>query len=263
MFLIDSHIHLFPQSHLPTLAWYSSGNPLASQHSVHEYRIATAGPVRGFIFLETDRISSVQESEHSWAHVLDEVSLLTRIALGQPIPGEGHDPLDASLCLGIIPWAPVPGGPAVLEKYMGLVKQRTQTDAVWKKVRGIRYLVQDKPAGTMLEPQFVDGLKWLGKKGFTFDLGVDARQGGLWQLREAVEMMGRVYEDAEATFVVSMLFLSLSWRRADSFTRSPLQTQSASLWFCCWPSRFCGVEVPGYIHGPLSQGLHETLWRVL
>lgn len=107
---------------------------------------------------------------------------------------------------------------------MDLVKQRTRTDAVWKKVRGVRYLVQDKQAGTMLEQQFVDGLKWLGAEGFTFDLGVDARQGGLWQLREAVEMMGRVYEDAEVTFVISM-FLSLFFLAA---SLTFVQTTSAN-----------------------------------
>lgn len=219
--IIDSHIHLFPESHLPTLAWYSPDSPLGSQHSVDEYRLATASTptspdsfkstyLRGFIFLETDRISSI--SEQNWNHALDEVSLLTRIALGEPIPGEGHRHEDRLLCLGIIPWAPVPGGPDVLKRYMDLVKERTRTPDVWRKVRGVRYLVQDKPAGTQLQQEFIDGLKWLGKEGFTFDLGVDARQGGLWQLREAVEMMEKVYEgvekeDEKVTFVISMYFL--------------------------------------------------------
>jgi L-rhamnono-1,4-lactonase len=36
-------------------------------------------------------------------------------------------------------------------------------------------LVQDKVAGTMLGDGFVEGLRWLGRKGFVFDLGVDAR----------------------------------------------------------------------------------------
>jgi L-rhamnono-1,4-lactonase len=237
--IVDSHVHLFPRSHLPSLSWFSPDGPLASQHSVDQYRAAAAAPasspVRGFIFLETDRISSVQESDHSWTHVLDEVSFLTRIALGEPIPGEGHRHVDRWLCLGIVPWAPVPGGPAVLERYMDLVKQRARTDAVWKKVRGVRYLVQDKPPGTMLEQGFVDGLKWLGAKGFAFDLGVDARQGGLWQLREAVETLGRVYEDAEVAFVISV-FLPLFFFAVSLTSRPPLQTQSASLWLCHRPA---------------------------
>ncbi|KAJ5094742.1 hypothetical protein N7456_010603 [Penicillium angulare] len=212
--IIDSHIHLFPASHLPTLAWHGPNNPLASQHSINEYRDATSSIptnptttenkyLHGFIFLETDRISSIaEESTDSlnpgWKHALDEVSLLTRIALGEPIPGEGHKAIDRDLCLGIVPWAPVPGGPTVLESYMDKVHLRTKKDEVWRKVRGVRYLVQDKPSGVMLEPGFVEGLRWLGKNRLSFDLGVDARQGGIHQLREAVEMMDRVYRDMEA-----------------------------------------------------------------
>ncbi|KAJ5266534.1 amidohydrolase family protein [Penicillium angulare] len=214
--IVDSHIHLFPASHLSTLAWHGPDSPLASQHSIDEYRAATSSVptdaatatnenkyLRGIIFLETDRISSIAEestnnSNPGWKHALDEVSLLTRIALGEPVDGEGHKAIDRDLCLGIVPWAPVPGGPTVLQSYMDKVQQRTKTDEVWHKVRGVRYLVQDKPGGVMLEPGFVEGLRWLGKKGLAFDLGVDARQGGLHQLREAVEMMNRVYRGMEA-----------------------------------------------------------------
>jgi L-rhamnono-1,4-lactonase len=222
--IVDSHIHLFPESHLPTLAWHGPNNPLGSQHSVDEYRAATAAvptspdtaqdtDLRGFIFLETDRISSAEEFGAGWSHALDEVSLLTRIALGKPIAGEGHRDVDRHLCLGIVPWAPVPGGPATLEKYLSFVKERTQTEEVWRKVRGVRYLVQDKPSGVMLSQGFIDGLKYLGSRALTFDLGVDARQGGLWQLREAIEMMKRIYDGvddggAALTLVISMLLSS-------------------------------------------------------
>lgn len=214
--IVDSHIHLFPASHLPTLAWYSPDSPLGSQHSVDEYRHASSSIstqsditgskfLRGFIFLETDRISSVadeQPDSPGWTHALDEVSFLTRIALGEPVPGEGHDATHKDLCLGIIPWAPVPGGSEALSSYMTKVKGRTQTEEIWRKVRGVRYLVQDKPAGVMLQPQFVEGLRWLGEQGLVFDLGVDARQGGLHQLREVVEMMDKL-GGASVTIIIS------------------------------------------------------------
>lgn len=220
--IVDSHIHLFPASHLPTLAWHGPNNPLGSQHSIDEYRHATSSVptnpsapkyLRGFIFLETDRISSIAEGDSEnpgWKHALDEVSLLTRIALGEPVPGEGHKPIDQELCLGIVPWAPVPGGADVLQKYMDQVKERTKTDDVWRKVCGVRYLVQDKAAGVMLEAKFVDALRWLGTRDLVFDLGVDARGGGLHQLREAVEMMDMVYrgldESEQVTIVISELW---------------------------------------------------------
>ncbi|KAJ5747194.1 Amidohydrolase 2 [Penicillium nucicola] len=216
--ILDSHIHLFPATHLETLSWHSDNNPLGAQHSIDEYKAAikaNESAVRGFIFLETDRLSSITETQssestptssptHGWTHALDEVSLLTRIALGEPITGEGHSPADKDLVWGIIPWAPIPGGEDVLSKYMTQVKERTRTAEVWAKIRGVRYLVQDKPAGTMLQDGFVSSLRWLGRVGLTFDLGVDARSGGLGQLREAVEMMDRVYgvDDGQAVTII-------------------------------------------------------------
>ena len=222
--IVDSHIHLFPASHLPTLTWYEPGNPLGAQHSVDEYRRASSAIstrsdttdrkfLRGFIFLETDRLSSVKNNgPHSpgWQHALDEVSFLTRIALGEPVLGEGHDATQKDLCLGIIPWAPVPGGPKALASYMAQAKERTKTESVWHKVRGVRYLVQDKPSGVMLQPLFVEGLRWLGQQGFTFDLGVDARQGGLHQLREAVEMMKQLGDQRPVTIIISELMVHQS-----------------------------------------------------
>jgi hypothetical protein len=77
---------------------------------------------------------------------------------------------------------------------MEQVRGRTG-EVVWGRIRGVRYLVQDKVAGTMLGDGFVEGLRWLGREGFVFDLGVDARSGGLGQLREAVEMLGLVYRE--------------------------------------------------------------------
>lgn len=130
---------------------------------------------------------------------------MARIVRGESIDGEKCHDVDYPPCLGIVPWAPVPAGAAVLERYMVRVKEATGTEDVWKKVLGVRYLVQDKPAGVMLQPEFVDGLKWLGRKGFVFGLGVDARQGGLGQLREAVEMMKRVYEDVDEKQQVVMV----------------------------------------------------------
>jgi len=224
--IVDSHIHLFAASHLPTLAWYTPGGPLSAQHSVDEYRHATSSVsstsntedkkyLKGFIFLETDRISSVEDSKtfgasnQGWKYALEEVSFLSRIVKGDPISGEGHNVLDKDLCLGIVPWAPVPGGPAALDSYMSEVKIKMGQGYAYQKVRGVRYLVQDKPSGIMLENNFIEGLRWLGKEGLTFDLGVDARQGGLGQLREAVEMMERLYSatkrsgDIPVTIVIS------------------------------------------------------------
>ncbi|KAF7118113.1 hypothetical protein CNMCM5793_007499 [Aspergillus hiratsukae] len=268
--IVDSHIHLFPESHLPTLAWHGPNNPLGSQHSVDEYRAATAALpassnaaqdtyLRGFIFLETDRISSVEESGAGWSHALDEVSLLTRIALGEPIAGEGHRDVDRHLCLGIVPWAPVPGGPAALEKYLSLVKERTQTEEVWRKVRGVRYLVQDKPSGVVLSQGFIDGLKYLGSRGLTFDLGVDARQGGLWQLREAVEMMKRIYDgvdDAGAAVTLVINHLCKPNLRLPYFTPESITSHPE---FLEWKSLVSAMAQYPTTYMKLSGGFSELL----
>jgi L-rhamnono-1,4-lactonase len=221
--IVDSHIHLFPENHAATLAWQRPDGPLFGQYSVDEYRVAaesdsvsttiqpkdTTYLLRGFVFLETDRISSLDESAGGWDLALDEVSLITRIALGTPVSGEGHKPEDSALCLGIVPWAPVPLGSASLEHYMNVVRKRVQSEEVFKKVRGVRYLVQDKPSGIMLKEEFIEGLKWLGKRSLSFDIGVDAMRGGLWQLKEAAEMIRRAHdgvsEEEKVVFVISML----------------------------------------------------------
>lgn len=227
--IVDSHVHLWPQAHLPTIAWHSDNNPLGAQYSVDEYHSATnhssstssspSSPpkstyLRGFIYIEVDRVSSADEAgEHGWRHVLDEVSYVTRIATGNPVVGEGHSASQSELLLAFVPWAPVPQGPAALERYMSLVRERTRADEVWLKVRGVRYLVQDKPMGTMMTQSFVEGLKWLGRQRLAFDLGVDARQGGLAQLRQAVSMMRRVYdgvdEREQVVIIISKFFLLL------------------------------------------------------
>ncbi|KAF3481771.1 alcohol dehydrogenase [Arthroderma uncinatum] len=226
--VIDSHVHLWTASHLNTLAWHSPSNSLGSQHSVKEYLDATSTSIttlepasssspsnyrlKGFIYVETDRISSL--SSEDWTHVLDEVSFLTRIVRGTPPDGEGHTSSDKQLCLAMIPWAPVPLGPTGLELYMSKVKERTGQDdegaSIWKKIKGVRYLIQDKRRGTMLEDSFIHGLKWLDQRGLAFDLGVDVRRGGIQQLEETVELTKILYKEG---CQVKLILKFIEWKR--------------------------------------------------
>lgn len=208
--IVDSHVHIFPESHLHTLTWYDPGHPLASQHSVEEY-LGAALPqsihseptektyLRGFIFIETDRISSVSKDEpgKGWLHALDEISFVARIISGTPIKGEGHRSFDNELCLGFVSWAPIPGGSSLLEDYFTLVQQRLETERVSDRLCGVRYLVQNQPLGVMLQPDFIDGVRWLGMQGLAFDLTIDTRTRGLVQLQEALRMIQMVYENVE------------------------------------------------------------------
>ncbi|KAL1875387.1 L-rhamnono-gamma-lactonase [Diaporthe australafricana] len=215
--IIDSHIHLFPSSELETLSWAKPEGPLYKRHSISEYREATAPQhdlLSGFVFLETDRKNDEADPtpDGGWKYPLAEVSWLARIAGGRPRPGEGHEEKDSSLCMGIVPWAPVPAGAEVLERYIDAVREtcvRDGGEGVWEKVKGFRYLLQDKPAKTMLDPKFIDGLKLLGRKGLVFDVGVDQHRRGRAQLEEAVEMVDRAHDgvpDGEkVTFILNHL----------------------------------------------------------
>lgn len=223
--IIDSHIHLYPASELHTLAWHTPSSPLTGQHSVDEYSVATsaASSLRGFVFLETDRINDLGSGARDgsgWAMPLQEVSWLSRIAAGRPLGGEGHTPAQKDLCLGIVPWAPLPSGVPVLERYVAAVRERMDERA-WGLVRGFRFLLQDKERGTMLRNDFIEGLRWLGRSGFVFDLGVDQRSGGDWQLGEVAELVRRTHEGVaekdQVTFIISK---SCPFAHSlDSFTR--------------------------------------------
>ena len=204
--IIDSHIHLYPASEASQLAWCNDSHELHGQRSIDEYKAATASApsLLGFVFVETDRNSSV--SEDGWELPLKEVEFLRRVVEGTPREGEGHSADDAKLCLGVVPWAPVPAGPEALAKYLDKVKAAAG-EKTWAKVKGVRYLVQDKPHGTMLTDEFIGSLKLLGKMGLAFDVGVDQHQRGKKQLDELVEMVGRAHdgvpEDDKVTFILS------------------------------------------------------------
>jgi L-rhamnono-1,4-lactonase len=198
--IIDSHIHLFPKSHLDSLAWQTPDGPLADQHSVDEYRRAIEqaplpadGVFKGFVFVEADRKSSLFEEDGGWDAPLEELKFAGRVAQGKPNEGEGHRPEDAKLCRAIVGWAPMPAGRAEVSRYVR--QSKNKCGSMMMKLTGLRYLVQDKPLGTMLTPTFIDSLKWLGESGYCFDLGVDCRSGGISQLKEAVEMISRAIED--------------------------------------------------------------------
>ena len=203
--IIDSHIHLFPKAHLKTLAWtgdFTADHPLNQQLSVSEYRQATesaSNSLKGFVFIETDRISKAVPTQKDftgvppeWKHPLDEISFLARIIAGEPVEGEGHEVKDSELVLGIIPWAPITAGADLVSRYHRLACERFHSSKDVSKLKGYRMLFQDKPPGTMLKPQVTESLQWLGDHDLCFELGVNARTGGLYQLQEACQLLSRL-----------------------------------------------------------------------
>ncbi|KAK4168918.1 hypothetical protein QBC43DRAFT_82785 [Cladorrhinum sp. PSN259] len=192
--IIDSHIHLFPKSEVESHAWYTPENPLAVQHSVDEYRSATGAhpQLAGFIYIETDRKN---DDSKDWTAPLAEVDWVRRIVAGEPKEGEGHSADDSKLCLGVIPWAPIGLGSEKLDEYLAAVEK--QAGPAWDKVKGFRYLLQDKPNGTGLTDAFIDGLKLLGRKRFVFDVGIDQHRRGRIQLEELVDIIDRSHEGVD------------------------------------------------------------------
>lgn len=154
--IIDSHIHLYSISHLPSLCWGSSlpsDHVLRWENSIQEYRSSVSNSVahlRGFIFIESDRLSSL--AENGWSHVIDEIQFLAMTASFEPEEGD-HERFEGpgrELILCIVPWAPIPAGVKIVEKYMSLVTERCKNEEARKRIKGVRYLVQDKPSGVMV-----------------------------------------------------------------------------------------------------------------
>ena len=103
----------------------------------------------------------------------------------------------SSLLLGIIPWAPLPYGSVAMQQYerelCALHSEPTATGIMRPyKVKGFRHLLQDEPRRTMLGARFLESLRWMGRRGYVFECTIDCREGQLWQLEEAIEMMGKV-----------------------------------------------------------------------
>ncbi|KAL9579683.1 MAG: hypothetical protein Q9212_004966 [Teloschistes hypoglaucus] len=196
--IIDSHVHLYPRTELHSLSWCKEGHQLYGQHSVLDYleaaRHLDAVPdqkLQGFVFVETDRKSHIRD-EVGWDEPLRELDWIKRVADGTPRPGEGHEFQHGRLCLGMVLWAPVPSGAEAMQAFTQKAAKRA--GSTWQCVKGFRYLVQDKPRGTMLSNGFVEALRWMGHHNYAFDLGVDTRSGGLWQLDEAIEMISRAHK---------------------------------------------------------------------
>ena len=184
--IIDSHIHLFTSSDLAHLSWMTPSHPLHASHSIAEYTTASipdpADPIdvafiTGFIFVETDRSYPLplQATDECLSQPLAELKFAAGL--------EG--------CLGVVPFAPIPLGREGMEKWWAMVEEKEK-----RRVLGVRYLFQDKPARTMLQEGVMDGIKWALDRGMAFDLGLDFHKGGEWQMIEAVEMLKRVFEGA-------------------------------------------------------------------
>lgn len=218
---IDSHIHLWPleTSNEDGHAWMTPGNPLAKPHLLEHYLHASRQTsdedadveVEGVIYVETDvryeDPSSVADVE-AWAkRPLDEIEFLRTIVDGE------YGQLASEKLVAVIPWAPMNEDISVLRRYLDVVSSRS-SPKTWERIRGFRYLLQfiKDPVEfekTVFGDSFIGNLKELGRRGFIFEVAVDQRSGGTFQLEIMAQAMRKAHEgvskEQQVTFILNHL----------------------------------------------------------
>lgn len=273
--LLDSHVHLWPPSATTSTAhaWMTPAtHPLARRHSIAEYRACTSSPPPAFVYIETDRSlpsptpplpaplpapgstaawAALERELETWAaQPVAELRFLRRVVAGAPDEraDEGFAPADSALLAGVVAWAPLRVPAAVFRLYLRLAERIVGREA-WGRVVGFRCLLQGmreegEMRGVALGEAWVGNLVGLGSgrggRGWAFDVGVDSRSGGVWQVEVAAEMVERVRVDGGRTvFVVSGLpffFLFFPCSHSLFFSFLPLSLSlsfSFALVLCC------------------------------
>ncbi|KAB8446214.1 hypothetical protein FH972_025196 [Carpinus fangiana] len=195
--LIDSHIHLWPASasNSTAHAWMSPDLTLTKPHELSDYLEAASQPPSttstsstspppqtpsGVVYIETDR-------SHANG---DDQAVLEAEYLGQVCsssPGK-------ELVKGIVLWCPVASS-ASFRDFIAQARQAMGNDTFDTRVKGFRYLFQGIHERAEFErvalgAGCVEVLRELrsssdkagGRQGYAFDVGVDQRSGGSWQL---------------------------------------------------------------------------------
>ena len=217
--IIDSHIHLWPQSasNEADHSWMTPGMPLARQHILPDYYDASNqdasgsgnSKVEGVVYVETDRYYDPPSKDLAyWArNPLEEVKFVRSIVEGE------YGEQDSRMLRGIVLWAPMDQPTETLREWLRLAEQTAGAET-WKRIKGFRFLLQaihdqDKFKALVLSQDFTANLKILGEHGLSFDVGVDQRSGGSWQLELVYMAMQRAHEgvpDGQKTiFIVNHL----------------------------------------------------------
>ena len=214
--IVDSHIHLWPEetANENGHSWMAPGHPLAKPHLPADYRkassqVETPSAPYGAVYIETDvRYETPTRDVAIWAKgPLAEIKFLRDIVEGRY--GEHHQ----DLLLGLVAWAPMDQPTDVLERYLHLAEE-IAGPATWKRIKGFRFLLQFIPDKQKFDrlvysDDFMSNLKTLGRRRFSFDVGVDQRSGGTWQLESFAKAMNLAHkdvkEDDKVAFVVNHL----------------------------------------------------------
>jgi L-rhamnono-1,4-lactonase len=212
---IDSHVHFWAASEANSTShpWMTLNHPLAKEYSVNEYKKSTQSSedsnyfVRGVIYVETDRRTiAAPDIKAKAAEHLKELSFVRSLLEQSQTEGNGFP----RIC-GIIAWAPLTCELSEFVKYLEAARERIGTE-YWSQIKGFRYLLQgiksheDFTAVTRSE-EVMKNLRYIGQHHWTFDVGVDQRQGGTWQLELVADLVERVDKecarDEKVTFILS------------------------------------------------------------
>jgi len=212
--VIDSHIHLWP----------ASGSPFGRGYGIQDYLATSAGvDVPGFVFIETNRqVGTQADVTQAAKQPLDEIKFLRRIVEGHPQDGDRFVANHSRLLLGMVPWAPIDRGVKGFEEYM-IEAEKAAGPLAWTRVKGFRYLLQsirtkDQFSSLVLSDPVVEILRSFTAKGrnFIFEVGVDQRSGGVWQLETAADMIQKVRAGVEEAKKVTFILGKCTPRSIES-----------------------------------------------
>lgn len=193
--------------------------PLAREHLLEHYYEASrqnghsgdiSTTVEGVVYVETDVRYEIPSNDlSSWAKgPLDEIYFLRTIVEGQ------YGQRDSQMLLAIVAWAPMDQPTPIFEEWLHLA-EKTAGPETWTRIKGFRFLLQAISDQAQFESlvfskDFIDNLKILGRRGFSFDVGVDQHSGGIWQLEAMAKAMHLAHqnvtgEEEKVVFVLNHL----------------------------------------------------------
>lgn len=192
MHILDSHVHLFSEESLDTLSWMTDDNVLASNHTINEYfKSINEFPSKyhfdGLVFIEAD-VKSHTNNEEGWDFPIEESTFAIL---------QNYDKINGGLIKAVIPWVPLIQGRDSVIRYVLKLKNSVGEEN-FGLIKGFRYLVQDKPDGTMMDDNFIEALNWISSQGFLFDLGIDINRRGFLQFEEFEFLLERT---SNVTFI--------------------------------------------------------------
>lgn len=181
-------------------SWMTPGMPLAKEHLLSQYYTASETNnsdtiVEGVIYVETDvryeTPASAGELSTWAAGPVNEIKFLRAIVEVE------YGERESQMLKGIVAWAPMDQSPETLKAWLALVEQ-TAGPTTWKRVKGFRFLLQAIHDRNTFEKlvgsgDFVENLQILGRRGFSFDIGVDQNSGGIWQLEAISQTIAQAH----------------------------------------------------------------------